>query len=123
MRELELQSNERAELRRESDKLRHQVKDVKRALDRYKEESARLEEEQVVLQEKVNEFEALISKRDEEIQEIGELFVISEMEGMLGDKERLIAQLEARLRVLNNAVVTPVPKVMPRGDLLDEMIG
>ena len=68
----------------------------------------------MVLQEKVDEFEALISKRDEEIQE---------MEGMLGDKERLIAQLEARLRVLNNAVVTPVPKVMPRGDLLDEMIG
>ncbi len=41
-----------------------------------------MEEEKEVLEDRVNELEALISKRDEEIQE---------MEGYLGEKERLIA--------------------------------
>lgn len=90
------------------------MKDVKRALERYREESAKLEEEIEQVKEKVAELEALIAKRDEEI---------AEMEGLLAEKERLIQQLEARLKAILNQAPTPTPKVLPRGDLLDEMIG
>jgi peptidoglycan hydrolase CwlO-like protein len=62
--------------------LNYQVKDLSRAIDRYKEESVKLEEEREVIEEKVNELEALVAKRDEEIQE---------MEGYLAEKERLIS--------------------------------
>ena len=72
----------RADMRREGESLRHSIKDLNRALERYREESARLEEEREILQDKSDELEALIAKRDEEI---------AEMEGMLGDKERIIA--------------------------------
>ena len=90
------------------------MKDVRRALERYKEESAKIEEEIEVVKEKVQELEALIAKRDEEIQE---------MEGLLQEKERLISQLEAKLKAILNQAPTPPPKALPRGDLLDEMIG
>lgn len=62
--------------------MNYQVKDLSRAIDRYKEESVKLEEEREVIEEKVNELEALVAKRDEEIQE---------MEGYLAEKERLIS--------------------------------
>jgi peptidoglycan hydrolase CwlO-like protein len=62
--------------------LNYQVKDLSRAIDRYKEESVKLEEEREVIEDKVNELEALVAKRDEEIQE---------MEGYLAEKERLIS--------------------------------
>jgi peptidoglycan hydrolase CwlO-like protein len=62
--------------------LNYQVKDLSRAINRYKEESVKLEEEREVIEEKVNELEALVAKRDEEI---------LEMEGYLAEKERLIS--------------------------------
>ena len=62
--------------------MNYQVKDLSRAIDRYKEESIKLEEEREVIEDKVNELEALVAKRDEEIQE---------MEGYLAEKERLIS--------------------------------
>lgn len=62
--------------------MNYQVKDLSRAIDRYKEESVKLEEEREVIEDKVNELEALVAKRDEEIQE---------MEGYLAEKERLIS--------------------------------
>ena len=61
--------------------MNYQVKDLSRAINRYKEESVKLEEEREVIEEKVNELEALVAKRDEEI---------LEMEGYLAEKERLI---------------------------------
>jgi peptidoglycan hydrolase CwlO-like protein len=82
MRELDHLATLRADMRREGESLRHSIKDLNRALERYREESARLEEEREILQDKSDELEALIAKRDEEI---------AEMEGMLGDKERIIA--------------------------------
>lgn len=105
----------KAELKRELDRLHYATKDVKRALERYREESAKLEEEIEVAKEKVAELEALIAKRDEDI---------DEMEGLLAEKERLIAQLDSRLKALLNVAPTPPPpKMLPKGDLLDEMIG
>lgn len=62
--------------------MNYQVKDLSRAINRYKEESVKLEEEREVIEEKVNELEALVAKRDEEI---------LEMEGYLAEKERLIS--------------------------------
>ena len=50
--------------------MNYQVKDLSRAIDRYKEESVKLEEEREVIEDKVNELEALVAKRDEEIQEM-----------------------------------------------------
>ncbi len=58
------------------------MKDLSRAINRYKEESIKLEEERLVMEDKVGELEALVAKRDEEIQE---------MEGYLAEKERLIS--------------------------------
>lgn len=62
--------------------MNYQVKDLSRAINRYKEESVKLEEEREVIEEKVNELEALVAKRDEEI---------LEMEGYLAEKERFIS--------------------------------
>lgn len=75
-------TQEKAQRKREIENLNYQVKDLSRAIDRYKEESVKLEEEREVIEEKVNELEALVAKRDEEIQE---------MEGYLAEKERLIS--------------------------------
>lgn len=75
-------TQEKARRKREIENLNYQVKDLSRAIDRYKEESVKLEEEREVIEEKVNELEALVAKRDEEIQE---------MEGYLAEKERLIS--------------------------------
>ena len=63
-------------------RLQYNIKDVSRAIDRYREESSRVEEEKGQIGERVYELETLISKRDEEI---------NEMEGYLEDKERVIA--------------------------------
>ncbi len=92
--------------------MNYQVKDLSRAIDRYKEETVKLEEEREVAEDKVNELEALVAKRDEEIQE---------MEGYLAEKERIISQLEAKLKALDNKPAQPKPLL--KGDLLDEMIG
>lgn len=62
--------------------MQYNIKDVSRAIDRYREESSRVEEEKGQIGERVYELETLISKRDEEI---------NEMEGYLEDKERVIA--------------------------------
>jgi hypothetical protein len=72
----------KAKNKRELENLNYQVKDLSRAIDRYKEESIKLEEERLVMEDKVGELEALVAKRDEEIQE---------MEGYLAEKERLIS--------------------------------
>lgn len=62
--------------------MQYNIKDVSRAIDRYREESSRVEEEKGQIGERVYELETLISKRDEEI---------NEMEGYLEDKEKVIA--------------------------------
>jgi DNA repair ATPase RecN len=79
--QLDALTREKAEVRRELEKIYYVIKDLKRSIERYREESAKLEEEKEVLQDRVSELEALIAKRDEEI---------AEMEGFLGDKERII---------------------------------
>jgi hypothetical protein len=57
----------------------------------------------------------LVEKRTEEIRE---------MEVILADKEALIGQLEQKLRSMSSGnQPVPPPKALPRGDLLDEMIG
>lgn len=61
--------------------MHYAIKDAKRAIERYKEESAKLEEERDGLNEKCAELEALVQRRDEEI---------GEMEQCLSEKERLI---------------------------------
>ena len=77
-------------------------------------ELVRLEEERDSLQERVSELEMLVGRRDEEI---------GELETVLGEKERLIAQLEQKIKdKLALADKKPVFQ-MPRGDLLDELIG
>lgn len=93
--------------------MQYSIKDVSRALTRYREESSRVEEEKVQIGERVYELETLISKRDEEI---------NEMEGYLEDKERVISQLENHLKGIQTVTVA-APKVLPKGDILDEMIG
>ena len=46
------------------------------------------------------------------------------MEGLLSQKEKIIAQLEAQLKALNNQPVVQKPVfTLPKGDLLDEMLG
>ena len=61
------------------------------------------------LSEKVNELELLVKKRDEDI---------NDLEGVLKDRERTIAQLENRLQIKR-----PAAAPLPKGDLLDEMLG
>ena len=115
--QLDALTREKAEVRRELEKIYYVIKDLQRSIERYREESAKLEEEKEVLQDRVSELEALIAKRDEEI---------AEMEGFLGDKERIIQQLEQRLRAMLHQAAKPEPappKALPTGDLLDEMIG
>jgi len=57
---LDALSKERAETKRDLEKLHYSIKDFKRAIDRYREESAKLEEEKEVLVDRVSELEALI---------------------------------------------------------------
>jgi chromosome segregation ATPase len=57
---LDALSKERAETKRDLEKLHYSIKDFKRAIDRYREESGKLEEEKEVLVERVSELEALI---------------------------------------------------------------
>ena len=63
------------------DRLNTVLRDLKRAVEQYREETSRLEEEKEALGERVGELEALIAKRDEEIQD---------MENYLNEKDRLI---------------------------------
>ena len=65
--DLDQLTQEKAQRKREIENLNYQVKDLSRAIDRYKEESVKLEEEREVIEDKVNELEALVAKRDEEI--------------------------------------------------------
>lgn len=110
--ELDQLTQDKAARKREIENLNYSVKDLSRAINRYKDESVRLQEEKELMEEKVGELEALVAKRDEEI---------TEMEGYLADKERIISQLEQSLKALDNKPVQPKP--LPKGDLLDEMIG
>ena len=110
--ELDQLTQDKAARKREIENLNYSVKDLSRAINRYKDESVRLQEEKELMEEKVSELEALVAKRDEEI---------TEMEGYLADKERIISQLEQSLKALDNKPVQPKP--LPKGDLLDEMIG
>jgi peptidoglycan hydrolase CwlO-like protein len=57
------------------------VKDLNKHIDKYQDEIARLLEEKEQVVEKVEELEALINKRDEEI---------AEMESLLKEKEKFI---------------------------------
>jgi len=110
--ELDQLTQDKAARKREIENLNYSVKDLSRAINRYKDESVRLQEEKELMEEKVGELEALVAKRDEEI---------AEMEGYLAEKERIISQLEQSLKALDNKPVQPKP--LPKGDLLDEMIG
>ena len=116
LRDLDALSKERAETKRDLEKLHYSIKDFKRAIDRYREESAKLEEEKEVLVDRVSELEALIQKRSEEI---------NEMESYLADKERVIQQMESYLKSMGQTQPQTTATLAPKfkGDLLDEMIG
>ena len=109
---LEAIRRERNDYKRELERLHYKVKDLSKHIDKYAQEVARLQEEKEALGDRVAELAALVGRREDEI---------AEMEGRLAEKERLAAQLEARLKAQQQA---PKPVfALPKGDLLDEMIG
>ena len=109
---LDVIRREKNDYKRELERLHYKVKDLNKHIDTYQKEIVRLEEEKEQLTDKVSGLEVLISKRDEEIQE---------MEGYLGDKEKTITVLQQKLLALQS---TPKPVYqLPKGDLLDEMLG